>query len=44
MGFAVTLSVLGKLWVPVENCYYMHSALWAPWMYVPGESSTRTLF
>jgi len=41
VGFSVTLSFLGKLWVPVETLQY---AFWAPWMLFPGESSTQTLF
>ena len=41
MGFAVTLSFLGKLWVPVETFCIMHFGLLGC---VPGESSTQTLF
>ena len=41
MGFAVTLSVLGKLWVPVEILNLCTSGSLD---IVPGESSTLTLF
>ena len=37
-------SVLGMLWVPVDMLDIAHCASWAPWMFVSGESSTRTLF
>ena len=41
MGFAVTLSVLGKLWVPVE---ILKLCTLGSLDVVPGESSTLTLF
>ena len=41
VGFAVTLSVLGKLWVPVE---ILKLCTLGSLDVVPGESSTQTLF
>jgi hypothetical protein len=41
VGFAVTLSVLGKLWVPVE---ILKLCTLGSLDVVPGESSTLTLF